>query len=44
MYTLNGKQYKIYTVTTDELERFDTLDHSDLGEKFIILNGCLYFI
>jgi hypothetical protein len=44
MHTLNGKQYKIHTVTQDDIARNDALDYSDLGEKYILLNGCFYFI
>lgn len=44
MYMLNGKQYKIHVVTQDDIAQNDVLDHSDLGEKYILVNGCFYFI
>jgi len=36
--------FKVYRVTQDDLERFETLDKSDLGKPYILVQGSMQFV
>ena len=35
---------KTYTVNEDTLERFGTLEESDLGKMYVLVKGAIHFV
>ena len=45
MYTLNGKKYKIHTVTEEDVRRNpEIFGWDEIGDRYIILHGTYHFI
>lgn len=42
--TCAGVRYTVYEVDEDTLERFGTLEQSDLGRHYYLVNGAFMFI
>jgi len=44
MFTINGKHYTVNRLTQEDVDRSDSLEQTDVGKLFIVLNGCIQFV
>jgi len=43
-HSVDGKNYQAYTVYDEDLESFSTLEESDIGRQYIMMNGAIIFV
>lgn len=37
-------EYKVMIITEDDLERYKTLENSDIGRKYVLINNTIQFV